>query len=75
MVSADHKLKVVCMDPLKREYQPTVRFKRKETQIVNKHKLLGVHYDKDMAFTEHWKAIIASIASRTKIVASLHSTS
>ena len=75
MVSADHKLKVMCMDPHKREYKPTVRFKGKEIQIVAKHKLLGVHFDKDMTFKEHWKVVIASMASKTKTVATLRSAS
>ena len=54
MVAARHKLKTMCLDPYQREYQPTVRYKGKNIEVVEEHKLLGVIYDKNMSFIKLW---------------------
>jgi hypothetical protein len=71
MEAAAHKLKVMCLDPQKRKYSPLVHFEGKPIEVVSTHKFLGIFYDKDMTFEEHWKNVVTSVANRTKIMAML----
>lgn len=75
MEAASHKLKIMCLDPKKRGYSPQVHFDGKLIEEVEVHKFLGIFYDKHMTFTDHWKMVVASIASRTKTLAMLRGVS
>ena len=75
MKAATHKLKVMCMDRHKRNYQPKVQYKGEAIQVVDEHKLLGVCYDKDMTFKKHWELVITSVISRTRALCMLRSAS
>ena len=66
MQAAPHKLKVMCLDPLSRDYSPTVKFGQEPIEVVAVHKFLGVHYDKNMTFNEHWQRVTTAVANRTK---------
>ena len=71
MEAADHKLKVMCLDPKKRNYIPVVHYGSKQLKIVKTHRFLGIHYDKDMTFKEHWRIVTAAIANKVKTMRAL----
>jgi hypothetical protein len=71
MEAAAHKMKVMSLDRLKRNYSPQVHFNDNALEVVDEHKFLGVHYDKNMTFEKHWKVVVTSVANRTKIMATL----
>ena len=74
MVAARHKLKTMCLDPYQREYEPIVRYKGKNIEVVEEHKLLGVIYDKNMSFIKHWEMVVNSVIKRTRTISALRST-
>jgi len=71
MEAADHKLRVMPLDLIKRNYEPTIHHNGKTVKIAKVHRFLGVYYDKDMNFREHWKIITASITNRIKTMMAL----
>ena len=66
MEASISKLKVMCLDRQKRDYLPCVRYGEELIEVVVMHRLLGIIYDKDMTFEEHWKHVASSVANRTK---------
>ena len=48
-----------------------MRYGEELIEVVVMHRLLGIIYDKDMTFEEHWKHIAPSVANRTKTMAML----
>ena len=71
MKAAAQKLKVMCLDPEIRGYRPTVRFLDKPIVIVKKHKFLGIIYETEMNFVEHWKSLTSSITARIMVMCAL----
>ena len=71
MEAASHKLKAMCLDPHKRGYVPTIRFKDKIVEVVDEHRSLGIIYEKDMSFTAHWKMVTSAVANRSKTMSVL----
>jgi hypothetical protein len=71
MQVADHKIKTMCIDPMKRDYIPTVRIRGKLIAVVFEHRFLGVFFDKDFAFVEHFGMIAESLTTRLKAMAKL----
>ena len=75
MEAASHKLKIMCLDPKKRGYSPQVHLNEQLIEEVSVHKFLGIYYDKHMTFTDHWKMVVTSVASRTKTLTMLRGVS
>ena len=71
MQASPTKLKVMCLDPMRRRYSPVVHYKNVIIEVVPVHKFLGVFYDQDMSFTDQWTKVTESIANRTKVMAVL----
>jgi hypothetical protein len=71
MKAAAHKLKVMSLDPLRRNYLPQVHYNGELLEVVEEHKLLGVYYDKDMTFRKHWELVTTSVIGRTKTITAL----
>ena len=65
------KHKVMCLDRQRRDYLPCVRYGEELIEVVDMHRLLGIMYDKDMTFKEHWKHVASSVANRTKTMSIL----
>ena len=75
MEAAAHKLKIMSMDPQKRDYAPCVYFDGKIIEEVAEHKFLGIIFDKHMTFEAHWKVVVSSVANRTKTMSRLRGVS
>ena len=73
MEAAAHKIKTMCLDQFKRQHQPQILFNGNQVEIVEEHMFLGIIYDKDMSFKNHWKMVITSVISRTKAITMLKS--
>jgi len=71
MKAASHKLKIMCLDPLGRDYTPIVHYDGKPIQVVDEHKFLGIYYDKHMTFEKHWEYVTTSLINRTKALSRL----
>ena len=71
MQAAQHKLKVISLDPHGRNYMPKVYFKGQLVEVVDENAILGIIYEKDMSFTKHVAFITRSINGRVKAMATL----
>lgn len=75
MEAATHKLKVMCLDPLRRNFKPIIYFDNHIIEVVDANMFLGILYDKNMSFDNHWTMVAASVSNRTKTMMALRSAS
>ncbi len=75
MEAASHKLKIMSLDPHRRDYKPKVRYKGILIAVVEEHVSLGVILDKDMSFVKHWEMVMKAITGRIKTMKALRAAS
>ena len=75
MEAAAHKLKVMCMDPHGRNYRPTIHYDGHVIEVIDTHTFLGVLFDKNMTFEDHWKKVTSTLKTKTKTMTALRSAS
>ena len=71
MEAASHKLKVMCLDPKRRNYLPTVKFRGKILEVVNTHWFLGIKFDKHLSFEDHFTYVMDCLAKRHRAQSAL----
>jgi hypothetical protein len=71
MEAAPHKLKIMSMDPLGRDYKPRVNYRGQAVEVVDQHTILGIVYDKDMTFVKHWEFLTSAINGRINVMRTL----
>ena len=71
MEAAPHKLKIMSMDPLGRDYKPRVNYRGQAVEVVDQHTILGIVYDKNMTFIKHWEFLTSAINGRINVMRTL----